>query len=110
MAKTQQLIDSVVVNGSTRSITKLGVILWRDENGHLHREDGPAVKYPGGGECWYKRGKYHRLNGPATIQIFERDDYYADGRRFTEDEFYRYVDQDTGEVLVPPGKKLTHDR
>jgi hypothetical protein len=37
-----------------------------NKNGEYHREDGPAIKYSGGGgECWYLNGKNHRIGGPA---------------------------------------------
>lgn len=35
-------------------------------NGHLHREDGPAVVNSDGGEAWYRNGKLHREGGPAV--------------------------------------------
>jgi hypothetical protein len=35
--------------------------------------------------------------------------YNVNGREFTEEEFNMYVDQTTGEVFVPPGKKLEND-
>ena len=35
-------------------------------NGSLHREDGPAVEYPGGDKQWYLNDKLHREDGPAV--------------------------------------------
>lgn len=32
--------------------------------------------------------------------------WFVNGQQFSESEFYRYVDTLSGEVLVPPGKKL----
>ncbi len=48
-------------------ITKDGTLVWRDENGKLHREDGPAAIYPNGKQFWYINGKLHREDGPAII-------------------------------------------
>ena len=31
----------------------------------LHREDGPAIEYIGGGKSWYRNGVEHRTDGPA---------------------------------------------
>jgi hypothetical protein len=39
--------------------------VYRDENGELHREDGPAIEYADGGKDWYWYGKCHRQDGPA---------------------------------------------
>jgi len=78
-------------------------------NGRLHRLDGPAevgLSY----QKWWVDGKLHRLNGPAVVRVDGPPHWFVNGREFTEDEFYMYVDQETGEVLVPPGKKLTHDK
>lgn len=86
-----------------------------------HRDDGPAIIGSDGSKAWLVNGEYHRVDGPAIekSRVVNKknpgsrtydDEYYIHGRRFTEEEFYRYVDQDTGEVLVPPGRKLTHDK
>jgi hypothetical protein len=39
---------------------------YRDENGELHREDGPACEYANGDKYWYWHGKLHRQDGPAA--------------------------------------------
>ena len=39
--------------------------VWRNENGEVHREDGPAVEYVNGPKWWYKNGLIHRVDGPA---------------------------------------------
>ena len=44
-----------------------GTKIWRNERGEIHREDGPAVIYPNGKQCWYINGKFHREDGPAFI-------------------------------------------
>lgn len=79
---------------------------WVD--GWLHREDGPAVDEPQG-QFWFVRGLYHRTDGPAIEWADGSKEWYVNGHKFTEDEFHRYVDQDTGEIFLPPGRKLDHD-
>lgn len=81
-------------------------------HGKLHREGGPAVSITrmGGFHGWYKHGNHHRTDGPAVVGSNGLAEWWVDGRQFTEEEFDLYVDQSTGEVLVPPGKKLTHDQ
>jgi hypothetical protein len=78
-------------------------------NGHLHRDGGPAMT-DRNGSFWFNHGKRHRVDGPAVEWANSTVDYYILGQRLTEDEFYRYVDQLNGEVLIPPGKKLKHDK
>ena len=47
-------------------IDEYGDKRWRNNEGLLHRVDGPAVEYANGGKkVWYLRGKKHRLDGPA---------------------------------------------
>lgn len=52
-----------------------GVIEWRDDDGRLHRQGGPARVFPSGREEWFRHrdGKRHCDDGPAAI--------YPDGRR-----------------------------
>lgn len=45
---------------------------WRNEEGQLHREDGPAIEGVYGTKEWYINGQQHREDGPA----FERSDGY----------------------------------
>jgi hypothetical protein len=78
-------------------------------NNQRHRTDGPAVVWSGGADEWWVNGRLHRVGGPARRWRSGSPEWWADGRQFTEDEYYRFVDQITGEVLIPPGKKLTHD-
>jgi len=34
-------------------------------NGHLHREDGPAIENTNGSKAWFIYNQLHRLDGPA---------------------------------------------
>lgn len=81
---------------------------WR-VRGKLHREDGPAVTSVYSGLEWHLHGECHRTDGPAIEHILGGKEWWVGGREFTEDEFNLYVDQLTGEVLVPPGKTLRND-
>ena len=46
----------------------------KNNNGKLHRDDGPALIYLDGMQCWYQNGHRHRYDGPALT--------YPDGRRY----------------------------
>ena len=83
---------------------------YRNEQGQLHRLDGPAVEWADGGKRWYVDGKPHRIDGPAVEwsgghkswyvygkrhrtdgPTLEWDDghksWYVDGKRLTEEQF-----------------------
>jgi hypothetical protein len=96
-------------------------------HGVLHRNDGPAVVsvlsdgYTNNDSIersrnvcytreWFVDGKRHRTDGPAIERDGWTNDYYVLGRPLTESEFYQYVDTLTGDVLIPPGKMLRHER
>ena len=40
---------------------------WRNEQGDLHRVDGPAVEWADGSSSWWLHGKRHRIDGPARV-------------------------------------------
>jgi hypothetical protein len=42
-----------------------GGIEYINEDGKLHRLDGPAVEWKNGNKSWYYNGKLHRTDGPA---------------------------------------------
>lgn len=101
-------------NGDLHRVDGPAVIRWTGtkhwcQNNQLHRENGPAIEFSDGSYSWYLRGKRHRVDGPATKLRSGAQEWWVNDRQFTEDEFNLYVDQLTGEVLIPPGKKLTHD-
>jgi hypothetical protein len=56
------------------TVDEYGTKRWFNENGKLHRLDGPAVESANGSKEWYQNGERHRLDGPA----YE----YADGDKF----------------------------
>lgn len=73
-------------------------------HGKLHRVGGPAVEHSTGYKAWYHRGALHNLHGPACIFVDKRHVFFVHGVQLSEDHFYRFVDHDTGEVFVPPGR------
>ncbi len=60
-----------------RVVNNNGCVRWykvSDDGAHtLHREDGPAVFYKDGSECWMIDGVYHRDDGPARIYAISKD-------------------------------------
>ena len=64
-----------------KTILEDGTIEYRDENGELHREDGPAViMEPFGSKFWYKHGNLHRKDGPAAIFGDGSEHWYINGK------------------------------
>ena len=61
-----------------RWYNRSGTVRWLDDEGHYHREDGPAIVWPNGTQWWFSHGGYHFAHGPS--------DLYADGAlRWYED-------------------------
>jgi hypothetical protein len=54
---------------------------WRNEEGLLHRLDGPAVEYASGTKCWYVNDKLHRLDGPAIEWKNGNKEWWVNGKR-----------------------------
>jgi hypothetical protein len=50
-----------------------------DDNGELHREDGPAIEWANGRKEWYYRGELHRENGPAVEHANGNEEYWLVG-------------------------------
>ncbi len=60
-------------------------IVWRDANGDIHREDGPALIRADGTQERWQHGYRHRDDGPAVINAegtqfwFQRGELHRDG-------------------------------
>lgn len=50
-------------------------------NGHLHREDGPAVIRQDGSEFWYRNGMFHRIDGPAITWCDGEKEWFLYGMK-----------------------------
>ena len=55
-----------------------GVVHWLDE-GHRHREDGPASVWPDGTQYWYRHGWYHFAHGPSVLYTGGQLGWYDKG-------------------------------
>ena len=67
-----------------RTVKAMGDIQYCDENGDLHREDGPAFIMADGTEIWFINGKIHREDGPSEVSSdgterwIQNNDYHRD--------------------------------
>lgn len=50
-------------------------------NGQLHRDGGPAISYANGKQVWYRNGQLHREDGPAVIKANGLEEWYRNGER-----------------------------
>jgi hypothetical protein len=64
-----------------------GTKRWRNKDGHLHREDGPAIVYKDGTQFWWLNDKLHREDGPAVIFPDGGEYFYLIDKRYTEDAY-----------------------
>jgi hypothetical protein len=62
-----------------------GVKRWYNEQGEVHREDGPAVEYPNGQKNWYRHNQIHREDGPAIEYPNGDESWYQNSVRHRED-------------------------
>ena len=61
-------------------------IVYYNEKGKIHREDGlPAIEFNDGGKLWYNNGEKHRTDGPAVEYSNGYKSYYIKGKRHRED-------------------------
>lgn len=65
---------------------KYKIIKWYKE-GKLHRTGGPALQHQSTLH-WYKEGELHNLEGPAVVDPAGPYQYWIDGVRYTEKQYY----------------------
>lgn len=58
---------------------------YRNEDGSLHRVDGPAIEWVDGSLEYWVDGIRHRLDGPAVIWSNGYEAWYKDGQLLRED-------------------------
>lgn len=61
----------------------LGIKYWY-KCGQLHRENGPAVEWPGKYEEWWLYGKKHRIGQPAVSNGYGYEAWWENGERHRE--------------------------
>lgn len=57
-----------------------GSIVYRISKGRKHRLNGPAVIEVDGTEKWYYKGHLHRVEGPAVTKADGTQEWYLEGR------------------------------
>jgi len=87
MTNYPQCVNLININmGNTFKTDHYGAKRWELPNGHLHRENGPAIEYKDGTKSWWKNNELHREDGPA-IEFANGDKFwYLNDIEYTEDE------------------------
>ena len=60
-------------------------LYYRD--GKLHREDGPACEWGSGSKEWWLNDKLHREDGPAIEDANGTNEWWLNGKEYTEEEY-----------------------
>jgi len=106
-----------------KKVTASGQTQWFNEQGQLHREDGPAVENPDGSRMWMRNGKEHREDGPAIETPtrkewrrhgnLHRDDgpaiehsdgkteWYRHGRKLTAEQVKIMMERNAAKIAAP---------
>lgn len=79
----------------TRTIDATGDIRYHNEQGQLHRTDGPAIERTNGVRGWYLNGELHRTDGPAAEWTDGTLGWFLNGRRYSFCEWIRKIEVST---------------
>ena len=77
--------------------------VWYNEEGEVHRTDGPAVEYAVGSKYWYINGKLHRTDGPAIEWANGNKQWWIDGEKLTQSEFEARKKPCVGKKVIVDG-------
>ena len=80
---------------------------YRNMDGELHREDGPAIEYADGTKSWWLNDNRHREDGPAIEFSDGSKEWWMNGIELTEEQFNRRLANDTcdGKIVIIDGKE-----
>jgi hypothetical protein len=81
------------------------ILIWYDDDGQPHRDDGPAIKFLNKiHEEWLQHGEYHRVGGPAVNGIYNGIPggfWWVRGKRMqTWKEYQKATDCSDEEIIV----------
>ena len=77
---------------SNPEIDSKGTKRWRNDQGLLHRTDGPAVEWSNGSKYWWVNDKLHRIDGPAVERASGSKYWWVDDIQYdTEEEYWSKI-------------------
>ena len=53
----------------SREVNKFSEIEYRNREGQIYREDGPAAIFPNGNQTWYKDGQLYGKDGQIRVYV-----------------------------------------
>ena len=62
------MISKPEINKNGSTINEVGATRWVNENGQLHREDGPAVEYLDGRKYWWYNARRINCNSQEEFE------------------------------------------
>jgi len=74
-------------------------IHWLNEDGKLHREDGPAIERFDGSKWWCINNKLHRENGPAIEGPNGNKQWYINGKEVDRKDSHLFTGK-SEDILV----------
>ena len=80
---------------------------YRDGDGRLHREDGPAIRWSDGSEFWHFDNQPHRINGPAISYNDGGTYWYIHGKRHRIDG--PAIEDSNGNKYYLNGKEYSYE-
>jgi hypothetical protein len=60
---------------------------YRNLQGELHNDNGPAVVFDSGRKTWFFNGKRHREDGPARENPNGRHSWYLNGIKYSQEKW-----------------------
>ena len=89
------------MNESTCRTDRHGNKYWENEEGELHRTDGPAIEFSNGSKFWYQNGKRHREDGPAVEYANGEKEFWVRGKCcITFKEFFDATPKENREAAL----------
>ena len=88
---TDRCRDQILPDGCKRRYYLDGTEFWYNQNGQLHRLDGPAIEQSNGTKYWLQNGKRHRLDGPAIEWSDGIKIWFIENKKYTEREFNAHL-------------------
>ena len=79
------LDDGTVIKPDKNTEITNEYIVFKNDNGKTHREDGPAIIGTNGYKEWYISGKKHRVDGPAIIWSNGDKSWWLNGKTHRAD-------------------------
>ena len=68
---------------SRLTVDSYGIKKWYNKNGKKHRDNGPAVIWPGGTKLWYRNGQLHREDGPALVRSDSTVEWFLNNKDYS---------------------------